>query len=44
MAVVLSGPETDMNSHDSNKPARITSIDADRGLVMFLMVAAGMRR
>ena len=31
-----------MNSHDS-KPARITSIDAYRGLVMFLMIAAGMR-
>ena len=27
-----------MNSHDS-KPARITSIDAYRGLVMFLMMA-----
>jgi heparan-alpha-glucosaminide N-acetyltransferase len=31
-----------MNSHDS-KPPRITSIDAYRGLVMFLMIAAGMR-
>jgi predicted acyltransferase len=30
-----------MNSQD-NKPPRITSIDAYRGLVMFLMVAAGM--
>src|SRR5690242_11577538 len=31
-----------MNSQDT-KPPRITSIDAYRGLVMFLMVAAGMR-
>src|SRR5688572_9162604 len=31
-----------MNSQAA-KPPRITSIDAYRGLVMFLMIAAGMR-
>lgn len=32
-----------MNSQDVGKPPRITSIDAYRGLVMFLMMAAVMR-
>src|SRR6478672_7782031 len=31
-----------MDSQATTKPPRITSIDAYRGLVMFLMVAAGM--